>query len=269
MDSATPRPTALVTGASAGIGAALARVFAEHGFDLVLVARRAYRLEALAAELRSAHGCAVRVVVADLADPEAPRRIFDEVTQAGIHVDALVNNAGYGLTGSFTTVPWQTHRDFIQVMVTAVAELAHRFVPGMLERKQGWIINVSSVAGMVPQTAGHTLYGATKSLVLKFSEALAAEVASRGVHVTALCPGFTYSEFHDVNGMRPTVSQFPKWVWLQADDVARMGFEAVMRGQVVCVTGWLYRALLQAVRFAPQWLFRIIGSRAARSYRKL
>ena len=150
METAAPKYTALITGASAGIGAALARVYAGHGFNLVLTARRADRLESIAAELCSAHGCSVHVVVADLADPEAPARIFDDVTRAGIHVDALVNNAGYGLTGSFIDSTWHDHRDFIQVMVMAVAELTYRFLPGMLDRRRGWIINVGSVAAMAP-----------------------------------------------------------------------------------------------------------------------
>lgn len=269
MDQPRSKRTALITGASAGIGAALARVFAAEGFNLVLTARRADRLEALASELCSAHGCAVHVVVADLADPGAPAQIFADVAAAGIHVDALVNNAGYGLTGSFIDSSWHAHRDFVQVMVTAVAELTYRFLPGMIDRRSGWIINVASVAGLVPPTAGHTLYGASKSLVTKFSEALAAEVARDGVHVTALCPGFTYSEFHDVNGMRAKVSRMPRWVWLDAGQVAREGYDAVMRGQVVCVNGWVYRALIQAVRYAPQWLVRIVSRRVAGSYRKV
>jgi hypothetical protein len=235
----------------------------------VLTARRADRLESLAAELCSAHGCSVHVVVADLADPGAPARIFDDVTQAGIHVDALVNNAGYGLTGAFIDSSWHAHRDFLQVMVTAVAELTYRFLPAMLDRRRGWIINVASVAGLTPPTAGHTLYGASKSLVIKFSQALAAEVAPDGVHVTALCPGFTYSEFHDVNGMRAKVSRMPKWLWLDADRVAREGYDAVMRGQVVSVNGRVYRALIQGIRFMPTWLVRLVSTRAARSYRKV
>lgn len=262
------RNTALVTGASAGIGEAMARVFAGHGFDLVITARRTDRLEALASELRALHGCAVHVVAADLANPSAPAAIFDSVSRAGIQVDALVNNAGYGLTGGFFDSPWEAHRDFIQVMITAVADLSHRFLPGMIERQQGWIINVASVAGLVPPAAGHTLYGASKSLVVKFSQSLALEVRRHHVHVTALCPGFTYSEFHDVNGMRPQVSRFPGWVWLRADDVAREGYEAVMRGQVVCINGFLYRALIQLVRYLPQWLVDRVGRRAARTYRK-
>jgi uncharacterized protein len=262
------RNTALVTGASAGIGDALARVFAGEGFDLVLTARRADRLEALAAELRTSHGCRVHIVAADLADPDAPARIFDEVTRAGIEVDALVNNAGYGLTGSFLDSTWEAHRDFIQVLVTAVADLSHRFLPGMIARRQGWIINVASVAGMAPPTAGHTLYGASKSLVIKFSQSLALEVLKHNIHVTALCPGFTYSEFHDVNGMRPQVSRFPKWVWLDAGTVAREGYDAVMRGKVVCVNGVVYRVLVLLLRYLPQWIVNAAGRRAARTYRK-
>lgn len=268
MQTTHPPRTALVTGASAGIGEALARVFAHEGFNLVLTARRADRLETLAQELCSTYGCSVHIVVADLADPDAPARISDDVTRAGIHVDALVNNAGYGLTGSFIDSSWHAHRDFIQVMVTAVADLTYRFLPGMLGRQRGWIINVASVAGLVPPTAGHTLYGASKSLLIKFSQSLAAEVARDGVRVSALCPGFTYSEFHDVNGMRAKVSRFPSWVWLQADRVAREGYDAVMRGQVVCVNGWPYRALVQIVRYLPQWLVERVGKRAASTYRK-
>ena len=268
MEPSRPARTALITGASAGIGQALARVFAQEGFNLVLTARRADRLEALAAELCSAYGCSVRVVVEDLADPGAPARIFEDVTRAGIHVDALVNNAGYGLTGSFIDSSWQAHQDFLQVMVTAVAELTYRCLPGMLDRKRGWIINVASVAGLVPPTAGHTLYGASKSLVIKFSQSLAAEVKGDGVHVSALCPGFTYSEFHDVNGMREKVSRFPGWVWLQADQVAREGYDAVMRGQTVCVNGWPYRILIQLLRYLPQWLVNGAVRSTARTYRK-
>jgi len=263
------KKTALVTGASAGIGAAIARVFAANGFDLVLTARRADRLEALAAELRAGHGCAVHVIAADLADPAAPARIFDEVTQAGLVVDALVNNAGYGLPGRFLSSPWDDHRAFIQVMVTAVANLCHRFAPGMAERQRGWIINVASTAGLVPGSAGHTLYGAAKSLVIRFSESLALELRPRGVNVTALCPGFTYSEFHDVNGMRAQVGQLPKWMWMDADTVARQAYDAVTRGDVVCVNGWVNRTIVLLARYTPDWLVQKVLKRFAKNFRKV
>ena len=260
--------TALITGASAGIGASLARVFAANGFDLVLTARRADRLEALAQEIGKAHGRTVRVIAADLADPAAPSRLFDELTRAGVTVDALVNNAGYGLPGGLFHSSWDQHRDFIQVMVTAVAELCYRFAPGMVERQRGWIINVASVAGMVPGSAGHTLYGAVKSLGIKFSQSLALELNPKGVHVTALCPGFTYTEFHDVNGMRPTVSQLPKWMWMDAETVAEQGYDAVMRGHIVCVNGAWNKTLVTLVRYTPDWLVNAVLKKFARKFRR-
>jgi hypothetical protein len=264
-----PRKTALITGASAGIGAAIARVFAANGFDLVLTARRADRLEALAAELRAAHGRTVHVVAADLADPSAPERISDEVARMGVKVDALVNNAGYGLPGGFLSSPWDDHRAFIQVMITAVADLCHRFAPGMVERRRGWIINVASTAGLVPGSAGHTLYGAAKSLVIRFSESLALELRPRGVSVTALCPGFTYSEFHDVNGMRAQVSRLPKWMWMDAETVARQAFGAAMRGDAVYVNGAVNKTVVALARHLPDWLIQRVLKRFAKKFRRV
>jgi hypothetical protein len=263
------KKTALITGASAGIGAALARVFAANGFDLVLTARRAERLETLAAELRAAHGRTVHVIVADLADPGAPSRIFDEVARSGLVIDALVNNAGYGLPGGFLHSSWNDHRDFIQVMVTSVAELCHRFAPAMAERQRGWIINVASVVGLVPGSAGHTLYGAAKSLVIRFSESLALELLPRNVNVTALCPGFTYSEFHDVNDMRAQVSRLPKWMWMDADTVARQAYDAVMRGDVVYVNGAVSKAMVVLARHTPDRLVKKFLKRFAKTFRKV
>lgn len=245
------RRTALVTGASSGIGAAFARVFAAHGFDVVLTARRRERLEALAAELGGRHGVRARVIVADLADPATPRRLHTELASAGVAVDALVNNAGYALAGQYLDWPWERHAEFLQVMVVAVAELTHRFLDGMLERGYGRIVNVASLAGLVPAPAGHTLYAAAKAFLIKFSESLALEVGPRGVHVTALCPGFTYSEFHDVSGMRSRVSELPRWLWQDAETVARLGYEAVMAGRIVCVPGRVNRAIAGLAKTLP------------------
>jgi len=268
MSADEPRRTVLVTGASAGIGAAIARVFAAHGFDLVLTARREDRLQALADELRRTCRRQVHVIAADLADPAAPARIHDEVTKAGITVDALINNAGYGMTGGFLDSTWDRHRDFVQVMVTAVADLCHRFLPGMISRRRGWIINVASVAGLIPGSAGHTLYGAAKALLVKFSQSLGLEMMRHDVHVTALCPGFTYSEFHDVNGMRPQVSHLPGWMWMDADTVARQAYEAVMRGDLVYVNGRVNRALVLLARYMPEWIVNRVLKRVARKFRR-
>ena len=149
----------------------------------------------------------------------------------------LVNNAGYGVPGSYVNVPWIDHERFMQVMVTAVLDLTYRLLPGMIDRGWGRIINIASVAGMVPAPAGHTLYGASKAFVIRFSEALAAENAPKGVNVTAVCPGFTLSEFHDVTGTRDRMNKMPGLLWLKADDVAREGYDAVMKGHSVVVNG--------------------------------
>ncbi len=262
------RRTALITGASAGIGLAFARVFAANGFNLVLTARRADRLGAIADELRRQHGVDVRVITADLADPSAPRTLFDELASAGVTVDALVNNAGYGLPGRYASTAWAEQARFIQVMVTAVCELAHRFLPPMLERGYGRVINVASVTGLLPGSPGHTLYGASKAFLIKFSQALALETRRQNVHVTAVCPGFTRSEFHDVNRTREIVSQMPKWMWLDADTVAREGYDAVMRGRFVYVNGAVYRAIVFLVRHLPEsWVLRAV-LRQSRKFRK-
>ncbi len=267
-DSPTRR-TALVTGASAGIGAAFAHVFAAEGFDLVLTARRRDRLEVLAAELAGRHGIKVQVIPADLADPTTPRRLETEVAAAAVAVDALVNNAGYAMAGKYLDWDWARHADFLQVMVVAVAELTHRFLGGMIERGYGRIINVASLAGLVPAPAGHTLYAAAKAFLIKFSESLALEVAPQGVHVTALCPGFTYSEFHDVSGMRGSVSQLPRWLWQDAETVARFGYQAVMAGRVICVPGRVNRLIAGLARVLPSPVLLSLVRRQVRRFRRV
>jgi uncharacterized protein len=261
------RRTALVTGASAGIGAALARVFARNGFHLVLTARRADRLTALAAELERAHGIAARVIAADLARPDAPAQIVAEATAHGA-IDVLVNNAGYGLPGLYVETSWEQQRDFLQVMVTAPCELAHRLLPGMQTRRYGRILNVASVAGLVPGGMSHTLYGAAKAHMVRFSEALYAETRGTGVHVTALCPGFTISEFHDVNGTRAQMSRLPKLLWLRADRVAEAGYAAVMRGRPLSVPGLQYKVITAATHLLPRRALIALSLRAARFRRK-
>jgi uncharacterized protein len=258
---------ALITGASAGIGAAFARVFAEHGFDLVLAARREDRLQSLAAELERAHGIRAHVVPVDLADREAVPRLCAELAAARLTIDALVNNAGYGVPGSFGSVPWQRHADFLQVLLVSLTELTYRLLPGMVERGYGRIINVASLAGLLPAPAGHTLYAATKSFVIRFSEALSCEVSSRGVHVTAVCPGFTYSEFHDVTGTRAMMRGLPSWMWMDAPTVARQGYDAVMAGRPVYVNGRVNTAIALLARYVPQRLVHAMNRRVGRSYR--
>jgi hypothetical protein len=263
----TTRRTVLITGASAGIGKAFAELFAAEDYDLVLTARRRERLENLASQCRARHGVEARVVVADLADPAAPQAIFDELAAAGVTIDALVNNAGYGVPNTYLSTTWRQQADFIQVLVTAVAKLSHLFLPGMIERGWGRIINVSSVAGLIPGSAGHTLYGGAKAFLINMTESLAHETVGSGVQVSALCPGFTYSEFHDVTGTRELVNQIPHRLWLTAEDVARQGFDAVMADRPVAVTGGFYKGFCLLMRLLPAGMARRTVRRHSAEFR--
>lgn len=256
------RRLALVTGASAGIGTAFARIFASHGYDVALTARRGDRLEALAEEISLRFGVETLTVAADLARPEAPREILDHLAAQGRVVDALVNNAGYGLPGAFATTRWEDQQAFMQVMMTAPAELAHRVLPGMVERKFGRIVNVASLAGLTPGTAGHTLYSAAKAFLIKFSQSLHLEGQADGVHVSALCPGFTYSEFHDVNGTRAQMSaSVPPWMWMGADEVAAAGYEAVEANRAISVPGAPNKAVAAFAKLIPDdWALALVAS---------
>lgn len=247
------RKLALVTGASAGIGAAFARTLAARGYDLALTARRVDRLGALADELRSAHGVDVITVAADLARPEAPAAVLEAIAAQGRHVDVLINNAGYGLPGTYAETAWTDQAAFIQVMTTAPCELAHGVIGGMRARRYGRIVNVASVAGLVPPAAGHTLYAASKAFMVRFSQSLHLEVAPDGVHVSALCPGFTYTEFHDVNGTRELASSsLPRWLWMSAQDVVDAGWRAVEANRPVCVPGAIYKVVTGLSRLVPE-----------------
>lgn len=256
---------ALITGASSGIGEAIAREYARRGKPLILTARRKERLQTLAAEL--GRSVPVVVVAADLADPLAPAQLFEAVRAQGLAVDTLVNNAGYGVPGRYLSSDWRTHRDFIQVLQTAAAELTHRFLPAMEAQGHGRILNVASLAGLVNASAGHTLYGASKAWLIRFSECLALECRPRGVHVTALCPGFTYSEFHDVNGMRQAISSLPKFLWLTSADVARIGVDAVEAGKTRVISGRVNNIIAWMARYLPDSVSKLLLGGTAKKFR--
>jgi hypothetical protein len=253
---------ALVTGASAGIGAALARIYAAHGYDVALTARREDRLQTLADEIRLGAGIEALVIPADLADPAAPAAILKEIEAHGRHVDALINNAGYGLVGPYVDSPWEDQGASLQVMVTAVAELTHRALPGMVERRFGRIVNVASLAGILPGSPGAGLYSAVKAFVLSFSQSLHLELLATGVHVSALCPGFTFSEFHDVNRSREAMGSMPAWLWMGADEVAASGYEAAEANRPICVPGAPNKAIAALTHLLPdEWSMTLLARR--------
>jgi short-subunit dehydrogenase len=261
------RPLSLITGASAGIGTAFARALAARGHDLILTARRAGRLDALAVELRTVHGCVVTVLPLDLAAPGAATRLTEAITGRGLTVDWLINNAGYGVPGTFDDNDWKIHSNFLRVMVEVPTELAWRLLPSMRTAGYGRIINVASLAGHVPAPAGHTLYAASKAYLIKFSQALALENSDRDVHVCALCPGFTWSEFHDVTGTRETMNQMPAFMWQSAEAVAAEGIKAVEAGKPVHVTGRVNRTIKTFAKLIPDRLGLWIMARQAHRFR--
>ena len=260
---------ALVTGASAGIGEEFCNQLAAMGYSLVLVARRGERLQQLAKRLKESHGIACRCFAMDLSALDASLTLVKSLDDEGIEIEFLVNNAGYGVPGYFTVPDWETHADSLQLMLTSVCELTWRLLPGMHARNKGYIVNVASLAGLVPSSAAHTLYGAIKSFLIKFSESLACENLDTGVAVSALCPGFTYSEFHDVTGSRELVSQMPSYMWMSAGDVVSYGIESVVREKprVTAVPGRVNRFIAQLVRLMPRRLAMWLTQRESRHWR--
>lgn len=262
--SRTTRPLCLITGASSGIGAAMAWVFARHGWDIAITARRGDQLATLRDTITAAiTNVGVMVLPADLADPTTPDALLHQITAGGRHLDGLVNNAGYGLPGGFLGTSWQQQAAFHQVMTTAPTQLCHRLIGPMMDRGFGRIINVASIAAMFPARAGHALYAASKAHMVALSESLHDETNRSGVHVTALCPGLTHSAFHDVNGQRARVERLtPPWMWMQADTVARAGYAACERNQPVHVCGSLNKALITLRRLMPDPLARALSPRS-------
>jgi short-subunit dehydrogenase len=259
--------TALITGASSGIGKAFAELFAARGWNVAVTARRLDRLEALASELAAKHRIVATPIALDLAAPDSVERLLAETGARGLAIDALVNNAGYGVPGAYARTSWSAQKDFLRVLVTAPCELTHALLPGMIERRFGRIVNVASVAGLVPGTPGHTLYAAAKAFMIKFSESLLVENRARNVLTTALCPGFTHSEFHDVTGVRESMSRFSAAWWSTAEEVAEAGYEGVMRGRSIVITGTRARQVAALAKLLPQPIALRIMAGRAKSFR--
>jgi len=255
------RKTALITGASFGIGLEFARIFAREGYNLVLVARSADKLRQLASELEKAHGTRSLILATDLTEPGAPAYVLDQTARAGIHVDVLVNNAGFGQYGFFAENDLEECLRQIQLNVTALTHLTRLYLPAMIERAKierdgGRILNVASTAAFQPGPL-MAVYYATKAYVLHLSEAIANELAETGVTVTCLCPGPTATEFQkraNISGIRLT-----KYGTMDARAVAEDGYRGLMAGKPVVISGLKNWLVAQSVRFAPRSMVAAIA----------
>jgi len=242
--------TALITGASGGIGLELARLFAAAKHDLVLVARSEDKLASVSADLARAHGVQARPLPADLADPIAPPRIFAALDEQNITIDVLVNNAGFGAHGKFDEIPYDVAARMIQVNIAALTHLTRLFLPGMLARRSGRILNVASTAAYVPGPF-MAVYYASKAFVLSFTEALAEETQGAGVTVTALVPGATATDFAATAGSQNS-RLFRPGVVMDAAAVARVGYDGLMAGKRVVVAGARNKVTALSTRVAPR-----------------
>lgn len=253
LPSPSTGATALVTGASSGIGAAIARELASRGHAVTLVARRKERLDSLATELTAEHGVTATALACDLADPADRDRLADELRERGRAVEVLVNNAGFGSHAPFASSDRSRTTGMVRVNVEAVVDLTGRYLPGMSERGRGAIINIASVGAFQP-LPGSATYAATKAFVLSFSEAIHTEQRGSGVTVTAVCPGPVKTEFTDVSGISGVEDETPDLIWMTAEEVARHAVEGAEHGKRVVVPGALNRAQSLVGQHTPRAL---------------
>jgi len=260
--------TMLITGASAGLGAALAREYAQRGWDVVLVARRLDRLKELAAQLEGEFEINAHSIQLDLFDKKAADKLISAVKAKGLKIDGLINNAGYGHPGSYLDSEWEDHGRFIQLMATLPSELARKFAPDMVKRGFGRIMNVASLAGHMPGSRGHTLYAAVKSYLIKFSQSLNMELDGTGVHGSALCPGCVFTEFHDVNGTREAMNKLPAYMMMEAEECAALAVEALERNKAIFISGRVNRFIALLGRVLPQETAQRLMSKNSEKFRK-
>jgi short-subunit dehydrogenase len=241
------KSVALITGASAGLGAEFARQLAAQGKGLVLVARRREPMEELAAELRRSHGVDVEVLASDMTDPDTPAWLLAETQARGLQVDYLINNAGSEGPDLIRTRNWPRNDAYLRLMMTSVAAMCHEFIPAMVERGFGRIVNVASVAGRMT-VGGDYSYGPTKAYLIALSKGLSSAFKSQGVYVMALCPGFTHTEFHASEKLTAMKQATPGFAWYDADVVIREGLAALEKGKDEYTSGRLYRYLVPVLR---------------------
>ncbi|MEJ5304647.1 MAG: SDR family oxidoreductase [Ignavibacteria bacterium] len=244
--------TALITGASFGIGYELSKIFANEKYNLVLVARNRERLNEIESELKRENNIRIKTLVKDLSNPEAPKEIFDELVYDKIEIDVLVNNAGFGLLGPFAELDLKDQLDMIQVNITSLVHLTGLILPSMIKRGSGKILNVASTAAFQPGP-NMAVYYATKAFVLSFSKALYKELKDKGITVTALCPGPTKTEFQKRARMENINLERSKLIpYMSAERVARVGYKGLMKGKKVVIPGFMNKVGTKIVRFAPE-----------------
>ena len=251
------RKLALITGASAGIGAAFAEHLAARGFDLMLVARREDRLEEIAARMREMHGIETITLAQDLSREGATDRIMQTVEEHDRVVDVLINNAGYALSKSGLQTSWREVREFLEVLMVGQLELMHRMLPGMRARDYGRVVNVASLAAFAPESSGG-LYVAAKKFIVSASWAAWLECRDSGVHVTASCPGYTLTEFHDVLGNRESMNRMPKWMWSSSEHVVAESWKACEADRPQVIIGRINRIIRALCHLLPRrWVVGI------------
>ncbi|WP_018997471.1 SDR family NAD(P)-dependent oxidoreductase [Hirschia maritima] len=246
------RPLVLITGASAGIGEALAQLYASKKYDVFLVARREEKLASFSKQLSKTHSINAMYFACDLSKPESPNLLLNQLRDRKLHVDVLINNAGFGLAPEFTNTSWAEQASFLQLMLNTPCELCHALLPAMRKQGHGSIINIASLAGYAPPGPGHTLYAASKAALIKFTQSLYLENKKYGLNIVAVCPGLTYSEFHDVNGQRDKLQNLPKFLWQTSDQVAQACFKAGNSKRAVHIPGLVNKALYTLNKLLPQ-----------------
>lgn len=256
-------PSALITGASSGIGAAFARHLARAGYSLILVARSASRLDAAAAELCAAGSPTVEVLPADLTDPGQRHAVMDRLADSGRPVDLLINNAGASTGKGFLAATETELTAQLELNVTAVMLLTHAALPGMIARGHGGVINIASIAGMLPGRG--STYSASKAWVTSFSEGIGMSLRGTGVRMLAVCPGFVHTEFHE--RARLDMSRNPEWMFVDMDTVVRQSMDALRSGRAIVIPGPLYKAVAAAAKIAPRSLVRAVAGRVDKDKR--
>ena len=251
--------TVLITGASSGLGKDFAILFAEKGYDLVLTARRKKNLEEIRNNLINQFGIKAYIISRDLSDLKSTEEIYNFCEENKIQINVLVNNAGYGLKDSFEKISLSDHIDFINVLSTSAIALTRLFLPGMIKRKFGRIINISSVAAFAPFTNSGGMYIATKLMLLKFSEMIHNDYKNKNIFSCSVCPGFTHTEFH--NEMKEFKSSIPSFMWMESRTVVEQAYEASMSGKEIIINGWRYKILVFFMKITPKWLVKLLSGR--------